>query len=138
MPKPLPRRESFKRIVAEKAGFELALLHARTAGSALPEGEAAFLYDNLIYPCGIMQQTCAWLERVFIAHEALDLGDLPTCVRLLKEADEAFSEIPHLAKGYCAGKWADWYRGCKKLNITATLKRTRDVAKLAERAAAQK
>ena len=138
IPKPLPRRESFKRIVAEKAGFELALLHARTAGSALPEGEAAFLYDNLIYPCGIMQQTCAWLERVFIAHEALDLGDLPTCVRLLKEADEAFSEIPHLAKGYCAGKWADWYRGCKKLNITATLKRTRDVAKLAERAAAQK
>ncbi|HNX34069.1 MAG TPA: glycosyl hydrolase 115 family protein [Kiritimatiellia bacterium] len=138
MPKPLPRRETLKRVVAEKAGFELALLHARTAAGALPEGEAAFLSDNLIYPCGIMRQTSAWLERLLAAHEALDLGDRPACARALREAGTAFEEVPRLAEEYCSGKWKEWYRGCKKLNVSATMKKTREVAELAEKAAGQK
>ena len=79
-----------------------------------------------------------WLDRLLVAHEALDLGDRPACARALKEAGAAFEENPRLAEGYCAGKWSDWYRGCRKLNISATMKKTREVAELAEQAAERK
>lgn len=135
MPKPLPRRETLKRVVAEKAGFELALLHARAAEGGLPKAEAAFLRDNLIYPCQFMRQTCSWMEQLLVAHEALDLGDRPACAQALAGASAAFGEIPKQAEGYCTGAWREWYRGCRKLNVSATMKKTQEVASLAKKAA---
>lgn len=126
-PKTLGRRESVKRVRAQQAGFALALLHARAAEGRLPEGEAAFLRDNLIYPAAIMERTCEWLAQALLAHEALDVGDRAACVRALGAAEAAFAEIPELAKGYCVGKWEQWYRGCKKLNISGMLSKTRTV-----------
>ena len=137
MPKPLPRRETVKRLAAEKAGFELALLHARAAQGALPKEEAAVLHDNLVYPCELMRQACAWLEQVLLAAEALDLGDRPACARALDAAEAAFAEIPKRAEGYCSGKWQAWYRGCKKLNVSATMTKTREVAELVGKEAGQ-
>ena len=80
-----------------------------------------------------MVQTCAWLEQVELAHEALDLGDRPACMAALAQAEAAFAQIPVLADGYCRGEWQNWYRGCKKLNVLATLKRTREVLEQAKR-----
>ena len=131
-PKPLGRRETVKRITAQRLGFELAGLHARAAVVGLQKEEAAFLADNLIYPCEIMQQMSAWLEDLLVAQEALDLGDLPACVRSLEEARKAFEKIPKLAEGYCAGKWKDWYQGCRILNVSQALKKTGDVLTLAK------
>ena len=74
-----------------------------------------------------MVQTCAWLEQVELAHEAIDLGDRRPACESLAQAEAAFAQIPVLAEGYCRGEWENWYRGCKKLNVSATLKRTRDV-----------
>lgn len=122
-----PRRETIRRVAAQKAGFALVLLHARAAEPALPENEAAFLRDNLIYQSAIMHRTSAWLEQVELAHEALDLGDLAACTAALTEAEAAFAQIPLLADAYCRGPWENWYRGAKKLNIGATLKRTGEV-----------
>jgi hypothetical protein len=85
------------------------------------------LRDNLIYQSAIMVQACAWLEQVELAHEAFDRGDRQACTEALAQAEAAFARIPILADDYCRGEWENWYRGCKKLNITATLKRTRDV-----------
>ena len=129
-PKTLGRRESVKRVVAQKAGLGLALLHARAAGGRLPQAEAAFLRDNLIYPAEIMEQTCEWLRQVLTAQEALDLGDREACLRALAAAEAAFEQIPALSQSYCAGKWEHWYRGCKKLNVSGTLNKTRDVLSL--------
>lgn len=133
-PRSLGRRETIKRVAAQKAGLALALLHARSASVALPEHEAAFLHDNLIYQSAIMFQTCAWLEQVEMAHEALDLGDRSTCVEALAHAEAAFARIPVLAESYCRNGWENWYRGCKKLNVSATLKRTREVLEQARQA----
>jgi len=121
------RREAIQRVAMQRAGFELALLHARAALAALPENEGAFLRDNLIHQSAIMRQMCVWLEHVELAHEALDLGDLPAGTAALTVAAAAFAEIPILAETYCRGPWENWYRGTKKLNVTALLKRTRDV-----------
>jgi len=79
-----------------------------------------------------MHQVSAWLEKLLVAHEALDLGDRKECVRALEAAEAAFSKIPVLAEGYCHGPWKEWYRGCKKLNVSSTLKKTRDVLTLAK------
>jgi len=127
-PQPLGRRESVKRAAAQRAGFVLASLHAHAAAAALPEQEAAFLRDNLLYPCEVMSQTSAWLEHLLMAHEALDLGDASACKASLEAAQAAFAKMPELAEGYCHGKWKEWYRGCKKLNVAETLKKTSEVA----------
>ena len=131
-PASLGRRETVRRAAVQQAGFALALLHARAASAALPAAEAAFLQDNLIYPAEVMRQTSAWLEQLGLAHEALDLGDRPACARALAEAEAAFAQLPGLAESYCRGRWENWYRGCKKLNVSATLKKTRDVLERAK------
>ena len=122
-PRSLGRRETIQRLTAQKDGLALALRQAQAAAAELPEHEAAFLGDNLIYQSAIMVQTCTWLEQVELAHEALDLGDRPALVAALAQAEAAFAQIPVLADGYCRGEWRNWYRGCKKLNVSATLKR---------------
>ena len=126
-----PRRETVLRVAEQKTGLGLALLHARTAAAALPEPEAAFLNDNLIYQAAIMFQTCEWLEQVLVAQEALELDNRLACGDALARAQAAFAQIPVLAENYCRGQWENWYRECAKLNVTATLKRTREVLQLA-------
>jgi hypothetical protein len=137
-PRSLGPRETIKRSAAQKAGLALALLHARTASAALPSNEAAFLKDNLVYQSTIMGQTSEWLGQIITAHEALNLGNLAACVDALASAESAFAQIPTLADDYCRGQWENWYRGCKKLNVAATLKRTREVLDQARQAQPEK
>lgn len=127
------RRETIKRAAAQKAGFALASLHGRSAAAVLTGQEKMFLQDNLIYHADFMFQASSWLEDLGMAHEALDLGDMRACIRALEEADAAFSRIPVLAGDYCRDKWKEWYRGCKKLNILTTLKKTHYVLELARK-----
>jgi len=126
-PSNLGRRETIRRVARQKAGFALVLIHARTAAAALPATEVQLLNDNLVFQSALMHRACAWLEHVEFAHEALDLGNLPAATAALAEAEAAFARIPVLAEDYCRGPWANWYRGAKKLNITATLEGTRAV-----------
>ena len=133
-PRSLGRREMIKRVAAQKAGLMLALLHARAASVALPEYEAAFMNDNLLYQSAIMIETCEWLEQIGMAQEALDLGITGACAEALANASAAFAQIPVMAEGYCRGPWENWYRGCKKLNVETTLQKTRDVLERARQA----
>jgi hypothetical protein len=126
-PRNLGRRETIQRLVMQKDGLALAMRQAQAAAAELPGPEATLLGANLIYQSAIMVRACTWLEQVERAHEALDLGDRPACATALTQAEAAFARIPVLAEGYCRGTWTHWYRGCKKLNVSATLKRTRDV-----------
>ncbi|MFA5192483.1 MAG: glycosyl hydrolase 115 family protein [Verrucomicrobiia bacterium] len=132
-PRRLDRGETLKWLAAQKDGLALALRQAQAAAASLPEHEASFLRDNLIYQGSIMIQVCEWLEHVEFASDALDRGDRAACAASLVQAEAAFTRIPALAERYCRGQWADWYRGCKKLNVSATLKRTRDVLEQARR-----
>ncbi len=132
-PASLGRRENIKRSAVQKTGFGLAVLHGITVAAALPALEQIFLKDNLLYHADFMVQASTWLEQLGLAHEALDLGDMKECIRALESADSAFGKIPALAEGYCQGKWKEWYRGCRKLNISVTAKRTHDVLELARK-----
>lgn len=123
----LGRRETVKRAAVQKAGFELALLHARAAEAKLPASETTFLRDNLLYPAGLMSKLSAWLEQVLLAQEALDVGDRAACVKALESAVAALSEVGPLAEAYCHGVWRQWYSGCVILDVQARLQLTRDV-----------
>ena len=78
-----------------------------------------------------MFQTCEWLEQVLVAQEALELDNRLACGDALARAEAAFAQIPVLAENYCRGQWENWYRECTKLNVTATMNRTREVLQLA-------
>jgi hypothetical protein len=133
-PPALGRREAIKRAAMQRAGFEMALLHARAAAASLPAGEAVFLRDNLIFPGELMAELSAWLERLMVAGEALDAGGLPECVQALAEAEAALVKVLEASKAYCHDQWKEWYQGCVILDLSARLQRTRDVLALAKSA----
>lgn len=121
------RREVIRRLALQRAGLALALLHARTAAADLSEAESSFLRDNLIHQAALAQQICLWLEQVEFAHEALDLGNRAACREGLAQAEAAFAQILSLSENYSRGRWDQWYRGAKKINLAVTLQRTRTV-----------
>lgn len=133
-PRPLSRAETSRRIEAQREGLERALHLAQSASATLPSSEAAFLRDNLIYPSAIMISTCEWLKELLVAAETADQGDRSACAKALGRAESAFAQLPVLAESYCHDGWTNWYRGCKKLDIAATLQRTRDVWQQAQKA----
>jgi hypothetical protein len=132
------RGEIIKRVALQKDGFAQVATQAQAAAAALPANEAAFLGDNLIFQSAIIQQMSAWLEQVELAHEALDRGDIPACAEALASAEAAFAQIPVLAADYCRGPWENWYRGTKKINITATLQRTHAVLQQVQQSATKR
>jgi hypothetical protein len=134
-PQALERRVTVKRAAMQQQGFEWAVLHARTAEAKLAVNEARFLCDNLSYPAELMWRLSAWVKRVLLAHEALDVGDVQECARLLDAAAEALAGVEPLAEAYCHGRWRDWYSGCVILNVDSNLKRTREVAMRVKRSA---
>jgi len=116
---------------AQRAGFSRVILHTETLSDRLPDEEARFLKDNLGFQAALALQLSTWVEAVELANESFDLNNLARCKDELHRAEAAFSQIPVLAESYCWGPWEHWYRGSKKLNITATQQRTRDVLQLA-------
>lgn len=121
------RGEVIKRVALQQSGFSAVLRDARVAAEKLPAGEAAFLRANLVHQSALALEMGTWLEQVERAQEALDRGDRAACAAALAGAEAAFARIPGLAADYCRGPWENWYRGTKKINLTATLQRTRDV-----------
>jgi hypothetical protein len=133
-PRALGRDETLRHLAAQRDGLSKAIKIASAAASGLPNDEAAFLRDNLIHQAAIMVRTGLWLEQVETAGDNLDRGDRAGCAAALASAEAAFAEIPRISESYCRGPWENWYRGCRKLNIEATLKRTRDVLAQAQNA----
>ncbi|MEI7424034.1 MAG: glycosyl hydrolase 115 family protein [Prolixibacteraceae bacterium] len=130
IPEKIGRRETIKRISMQKAGFNLASLHLSGLLKNLPKEQEQFLFDNLIYPNDLMLNTCSWLENLYLADEALDLGNIEECVKYLDMAEKAISKISKLSENYCYGKWTQWYRGERILNISISLAKTHEVVAL--------
>ncbi|MBI5770338.1 MAG: glycosyl hydrolase 115 family protein [Verrucomicrobia bacterium] len=124
------RATVLERLARQQAGLERAMLAASNVAADLPPAEAGLLRDNLVHQASLAHQLGAWLMQVETAQAALDRGDRTGCGAALTAAEAAFARILVLAETYCQGPWAGWYRGAKKINLAATLKRTRDVLHL--------
>ena len=123
------RAERIRSAALQQTEFERVRARVRMAAELLPEFEARLLADNLGFQSAIMAQASAWLVGVETAHEALDQGRMPDCLVALTAAENAIAQIPRLAENYTRAPWENWYRGSKKLNISAAQQLTRDVLK---------
>ena len=74
--------------------------------------------------------------ETLLSNSLYELGQTGACVAALAKAEAAFAQLPVLAQDYCRSPWENWYRGCKKLNVETTLKKTRDVLEQARQAQA--
>jgi hypothetical protein len=57
----------------------------------------------------------------------LALIEVPDTPGRIADAESALQAFLAVRKGAAAGKWADWYRGDKKVNVPALLEKTRAV-----------
>lgn len=101
------------------------------AEAALPRltGEAKTLFEsNLIAQIKILSGLGNWLEACILAKQAADAHDLATAKAHLQTALAAF-ELIHAGQQLATnGKWQDWYRGDKKMNLRSVELQTREIA----------
>jgi hypothetical protein len=116
-----------KRLAMQRAGFDLASMHIKDVYHSLHADESRFLFDNLGYPSHLMAQTSNWLENLFLADEAIDLGEINVCLQYLRDANTALRDVLQVSEKYCYGKWAEWYRGERILNISFSLEKTQEM-----------
>lgn len=85
--------------------------------AGLSAEEWAFLQSNLIAHAYFMKGMSRRLEYIAKAWLALDKDNTNDCSKNLELAKECFSDF-RIAKILCSqGKWSDWYRGDKKMNL---------------------
>ena len=115
----------YVRLMAQRAGYEQALLFAQRAMSETKVPERRFAEDFLVYPAQVMLNLTEANARAIVAEENLRAGDRTGAVKELEAAAAALERVVASGKDYCRGqKWEAWYRGCQKVSPQAMLKRT--------------
>ena len=118
------------KLMAQRAGYEQALLFAARAMAETKESERRFAEDFLVYPAKVMLNLTEANARAIVAEEHLRAGDRAGAVKELEAAEEALKGVVAFGKDYCRGKkWEAWYRGCQKVSPQAQLKRTQATLK---------
>ncbi len=131
-PQSVGNKKMLQLLYPQKLGFELTDISVKPLMKQIPTAQSQLLYDNLIYPNALMIQLCTWLENVLLADEAANAGNREACIARLEKALGVFPEIDALIDRYCYGKWKEWYRGDKKMNIPAKAELTRKVLETAK------
>ncbi len=118
------------KLMAQRAGYEQALLFAKRAMAETKEGERRFAEDFLVYPAKVMLDFTEANARAIVAEENLRAGDRAGAVKELEAAAAALERVVASGKAYCHGKkWEAWYRGCQKVSPQTLLKRTQAALK---------
>ncbi|CAM3426362.1 glycosyl hydrolase 115 family protein [Zobellia roscoffensis] len=125
----LPLDESLEKVNLQLAGFEKAKSLAVSADSKLAGMEKDFFESNLIGQVDIVIGLGQWLENCIYAKQAADNRDWETTRQHLRTALNAFEVIDSGKQKASKGKWKNWYRGDKKMNINALKERTKEVLK---------
>lgn len=119
-------------LYAQKTSFYMVDLTLKPLLKQLPSPSSQLLYDNLIFQNSLMIQLCIWLENIYLAHIAVNKGNIDACAELLSKSVKVFPVIEDLVDKYCYGKWKEWYRGDKKMNILAKADLTRKALELSK------
>ena len=116
----------------QEANFGAAFGEIADYADSLPERERLFVRTNLLSHCMIMRG----LSRagVFSTKAMMDLSknDVLSAYQNFAIAREALADVDAAKRINSFGKWADWYRGEKKMDIE-NLKRLGDEAAAAAR-----
>lgn len=92
------------------------------------EGEAkTFFTANLLAQIEILSGLGVWLENCIQAKQATDAHDLQQTEVYLQQALAACTKMQKGQQLAAQGKWADWYRGDKKMNLQDVAQKTKEV-----------
>jgi hypothetical protein len=124
-PRRLLQRMQEQRAALEEAGRTAAVVAAQLRGES-----RLFFENNLLAQQRIMLGLVKWADAAVRAGLAAEAGDRAEGGRQLQAALDAFAEIRAAQALTTRGKWADWYRGDRKMNLARAEELTRQVAAL--------
>lgn len=113
------------------AALEKARQLTRSAKSKLSGEARQFFAVNLEGQIDILSGLGEWLAACIKAKQAANRLDLPETAAALEDARTAFNRIEAGQEPATLGKWSDWYRGDKKMNLPALKGRTTELLDLA-------
>ncbi|NJK83296.1 MAG: hypothetical protein HC892_16060 [Saprospiraceae bacterium] len=100
---------------------------AETALADLKDTSKAFFETNLLAQIHILSGVGQWLAHCIQAKQAADKNDWATAKQELEQALLAFTTIKKGQQLAAKGKWQDWYRGDKKMNLPSAEAQTKAV-----------
>jgi hypothetical protein len=118
-----------QRRAVEAAGEKNGSIAGRLSGA-----EREFFESNFVAQQQIFAGILGWLECGIRANLAEEPGAVP---QWTKRALEEFARIRRGQALASRGRWAEWYRGDRKMDLGSAEKLTREVAALAEGSAAE-
>ncbi len=113
----LSNTEVYSSLHAQKASFGLAASLAESLYNDLPEDEKPFAYTTLVYPSALMHRLTAFTADIILARMNLACVSMDACRKSVEDALAHMTEIRRIEARYCSGKWENWYRGCRKINL---------------------
>jgi hypothetical protein len=127
-------RQLLTQVQAQRANMEGACAQARTVLSELEGIPRAFFEVNLLAQLEILLGLLNWLEAGAQAALAERTDDRSQCLSHVRDGELAMRRVrvgQALAK---RGRWADWYRGDRKMNLGRAEHLTRQVIERAKEA----
>ena len=119
--------QNYSALCAQKASLQLAMNLSSALYGRLPEAEKGFAYTTLVYPSTLMYHFTAFTADLILARQYLAAGDREGVKQTLKEALDEMEAIHAAAGTYCSGKWENWYRDCRKVDIKALNERAQKI-----------
>lgn len=107
------------KLEVQQLGFRMAQTLAIAAAAGMNPQQKILLETNLKSHLGLMTGLGAWLTNILEAQSAYDQNRGDEAVLRLEKAVAAFTDIKAALATNAEGKWRNWYRGDKKMNLTA-------------------
>jgi hypothetical protein len=106
------------KVRAQSAALDHAGQLADAAHALIPEGDGrTFFETNLLAQQRMMLGLTRWLEALLEAAVAADCGDQTKAPTLLQTARAQMAAVFAAQTLASQGKWHDWYRGDRKMNL---------------------
>lgn len=130
-PQPGTRAAAIAALDAQSAAFARAADAAAPLFARLPEECRAFAHSQLLHPALFMRDFSAWLAALLRAETLVVSGEAQGSKRAAECAAEALRLIDAILARepeYCAGKWKNWWRGCRKIDLRDLRRRTQTLS----------
>jgi hypothetical protein len=123
-------RLGLKDLLEKVEGQEQKLIEtgklAEKVSSSLSRQQKSFFDANLLAQQKIMNGITSWLKECILAEEMIQEGNTDHSAGHLEKALEHTDLITEGLSLASQGKWADWYRGDKKLNMKRLISETEE------------
>lgn len=118
-----------RKLRAQRERLERALNLAAPVASRLRSQHREFFESNLLAQAQILAGLCRWAEQIALARSSLD-SDRQAALDHLGQAVSSFEMVREGRSLASRGRWRDWYRGDRKMNLDRAEWETRQAIEL--------